>query len=55
MCVVKGEGHKYELEKKSQRSRSWPRSNPLVTFEAWKSINVFAYFSVASGPFLAEI
>ena len=32
---------------KIQRSRSWPRSNPLVTFEAWSSIDMFAFRFVA--------
>ena len=31
------------------------RSIPLVTFEAWGSINMFAFRFVAIGPFLAEI
>ena len=31
------------------------RSIPLVTFEAWSSINMFAFRFVAIGPFLAEI
>ena len=40
---------------KIQRSRLWSRSNPLVTFAAWSSIDMFAFRSVAIGPFLAEI
>ena len=43
----------YDLE--NSRSRSWPRSNPMVTFEAWSSIDMFAFRFVAIGPFLAEI
>ena len=31
------------------------RSIPLVTFEAWSSINMFAFRFMAIGPFLAEI
>ena len=31
------------------------RSIPLVTFEAWSSIDMFAFRFVAIGPFLAEI
>ena len=37
------------------KSRSWPRSNPLVTFEALSSIDMFAFRFVAIGPFWAEI
>ena len=37
------------------RSRSWPRSNPVVTFGALRSICMFAFRFVAIGPFLAEI
>ena len=40
---------------KIQMSRSWPRSNPLVTFEAWSSIDTFAFCFVAIGPLLVEI
>ena len=46
----------------TQRSRSRltfkiqrSRSNPLVTFEAWRSINMFAFRFTAIGPLLAEI
>ena len=28
---------------------------PLVTFEAWSSVDMFAFRFVAIGPFLAEI
>ena len=35
----------FDLE--NSRSRSWPRSNPMVTFEAY----VFAFRFVAIGPF----
>ena len=31
----------FDLE--SSRSRSWPRSNPIVTFEAWNSIDMFVF------------
>ena len=37
------------------RSRSWPRSNPIVTFEVQSSIDMFAFRFVAIEPFLAEI
>ena len=37
------------------RSRSWPRSHPVVTFEALRSIDMFAFRFMAIGPFLAEI
>ena len=43
------------LTSKIQMSRSWPRSNPLVTFEVWSSIDMFAFRFVAIGPLLAEI
>ena len=43
----------YDLE--NSRSKSWPRSNLMVTFEALSSINMFAFRFVAIGPFLAEI
>ena len=43
----------FDLE--NSRSRSWPRSNPLVTFEPQSSIAMFAFRFVAIGPFLAEI
>ena len=36
------------LTLKIQMSRSWPRSNPLVTFVAWSSIDMFAFCSVAN-------
>ena len=39
----------------NSRSRSWPKSNPMVTFEAQSSIDMFAFRFVALGPFLAEI
>ena len=34
---------------------SWPRSNPMVTFEAQSSIDMFAFRFLAIRPFLAEI
>ena len=37
------------------RSRSWPRSNVMVTFEAYSSIDMFAFLFMAIGQFLAEI
>ena len=43
----------FDLE--NSRSRSWPRSHLMVTFEAWGSIDMFAFRFVAIGPFLAEI
>ena len=43
----------FDLE--NSRSRSWPRSNPMVAFEAQSSIDVFGFCFVAIGPFLAEI
>ena len=58
---IHGQGHvcgqrsRSRLTLKIQRSRLWSRSNPLVTFEAWNSINMFAFCFVAIGPFLAEI
>ena len=39
----------FDLE--NSRSRSWPRSNRRVTFEASSSINMFAFLFVAIGPF----
>ena len=43
----------FDLEK--SRSRSCSRSNPMVTFELWSSIDIFAFSFVAIRPFLAEI
>ena len=43
----------FDLE--NSRSRSWPRSNLMVTFEVLRSIDMFAFRCVAIGPFLAEI
>ena len=43
----------FDLEK--SRSRSWPRSNLMVTYEALKSIDVFAFRFGAIAPILAEI
>ena len=54
---IHGQGHvcgqksRWHLTFNIQRSRSWSRSNPLVTFEAWSSINMFAFRFVAIGPF----
>ena len=52
MCVVKV---KVTFDFKIQRSRLWSRSNPLVTFEAWSSIDMFAFRFMAIGPYLTEI
>ena len=38
-----------------ENSRSWPRSNPMVTFEVLSSFDMFPFRFVAIGPFLAEI
>ena len=43
----------FDLE--NSRSRSWPRSNPMVTFEVLRPIDMFAFCFVAIAPFLAEI
>ena len=43
----------FDLE--NSRSRSWPRSNSMVTFAALTSIDMFAFRFVAIAPFLAEI
>ena len=43
----------FDLE--NSRSWSWPRSNPMVTFEIFISINMFAFRFMAIAPFLAEI
>ena len=40
---------------KNSRSKSWPRSNLMITFEALSSIDMFAFRFVAIGPFLAEM
>ena len=42
---------KVTLTFKIQRSRLWSRSNPLVTFEAWSSIDMFAFVSWQSDHF----
>ena len=58
---IHGQGHvcgqrsRSRLIFKFKRSRLWSRSNPLVTFEAWSSIDMFAFSFVAIGPLLAEI
>ena len=58
---IHGQGHvcgqrwRSRLTFKIQRSRLWSRSNTLVTFEAWSSIDMFAFCFVAIGPLLAEI
>ena len=43
----------FDLE--NSRSRSWPRSNLMVTFEVLRSIDMFALRFVAIAPFFAEI
>ena len=43
----------FDLE--NPRSRSWPRSNPMVTFEVLRSIYMYAFRFVAIAPFMAEI
>ena len=54
---IHGQGHVWgqrsrsRLTFKIQRSRLWSSSNPLVTFEAWSSIDMFAFRFVAIGPF----
>ena len=58
---IHGQGHvcgqrsRSSLTFEIQRSRLWSSSNPLVTFEAWSSIDMFAFRFVAIGPLLAEI
>ena len=49
--VMCGQRSRSRLTFKIQRSRLWSRSNPLVTFEAWSSIDMFAFRFVAIGPF----
>ena len=43
----------FDLE--NSRSRSWPRSNLMVTFEVLRSIDMFAFHFVAIAPFFADI
>ena len=43
----------FDLE--NSRPRSWPRSNSMVTVEAYSSIEMFAFRFMVIGPFLAEI
>ena len=55
---LKDQGHfqgKSHIWPWKSRSRSWPRSNLIVTFEALSSIDMFAFRFVAIGPFWAEI
>ena len=52
---VCGQRSRSRLTFKIQRSELWSRSDPLVTFEAWSSIDMFAFCFVAIGPLLAEI
>ena len=59
--TIHGQGHvcgqrsRSQLTLKIQRSRSWSRSNPLVIYEAWISIDMFALCFVAIGPLLVGI
>ena len=48
-------GQRSSLTFKIQRSRLWSSSNPLLTFEAWSSIDMFVFRFVAIEPLLAEI
>ena len=43
----------FDLE--NSRSRPWPRSKLMVTFEVLRSIDMFAFCFVAITPFLAGI
>ena len=58
---INGQGHvcgqrsMSRLTFKIQRSRSWSRSNLMVTFKAWSSIDMFAFQLKAIGPLLTEI
>ena len=55
---IHGQGHvcgqrsRSCLTFKIRRSRLWSRSNPLVTFEAWSSIDMFAFHFMAIRPYL---
>ena len=40
---------------KNPRSRSWPRPNRMVKFEAKSSIDIFAFCFIAIGPLLVKI
>ena len=57
---IHGQGHvcgqrsRSCLTFKIQSSRLLSRSNPLVIFEAWRSIAMFTFHFVAIGPLLAE-
>ena len=57
ITAIHGQGHvcgqrsRSHLTLKIQRSRSWPRSNLMVTFEALSSIDIFALRFVAIGPY----
>ena len=53
MCVVKGLGDIWPSTFKCQGHNQ--RSNPLVTFKAWSSIDMFGFHFMAIGPLLAEI
>ena len=58
---IHGQGHvcgqmsRSNLSFKIQRSRSWSRSNPLVTFKALISTDMFGFRFVANGQILAVI
>ena len=43
------------LTLKIHMSRSWPRSNPLVTFKGWSWIDMFAFYFMGIEPFWVEI
>ena len=49
--VMCGQRSRSSLTFKIKRSRLWSRSNPLVTFEAWNSIDMFAFRFVESDHF----
>ena len=56
---IHGQGHVCGQRSRSHLTfkiqRSWSRSRPLVTFEAWSSIDMFAFCYMAIEPLLAEI
>ena len=58
--AIHGQGHvcgqmsRSHLTLKIQRSWSWSRSNPLVTFEAWSSIDIFPLRFAAIGLLLVN-
>ena len=50
---VCGQRSRSYLTFKIQRSRLWSRSNPLIAFEAWSSVDMFAFHFMAIGPFFS--